>query len=136
MTFAESIEQGSLYSGCVFSSKHGWMISKDGQRFPGPLRAAVMMASCHLQLTGRIGIRVDHGVRRVEATPGTEASIIMWWLAGRREDCSWIQVPGAQRASTAYLFGDIWPNTPFLQFLVVSEDEVRQARRQTPGVAH
>eukprot|EP00959_Pyramimonas_sp_CCMP1952_P358202 7500271-Pyramimonas_sp.AAC.1 len=61
MNFAESIEQGSLYFGCVFSSKHGWMISKDGQRFPGPMRAAFTTAARHLQLVGCIGIRVGHG---------------------------------------------------------------------------
>eukprot|EP00959_Pyramimonas_sp_CCMP1952_P091555 1916534-Pyramimonas_sp.AAC.1 len=74
MNFAESIEQGSLYFGCVFSSEHGWMISQDGQRLPGPMRAAFAMASCHLQLTGCISIRVCHGVRHIEATPGTEAA--------------------------------------------------------------
>eukprot|EP00959_Pyramimonas_sp_CCMP1952_P063792 1332581-Pyramimonas_sp.AAC.1 len=53
----KGIEQGSLYFGCVFSSKHGWTISKDGQRFPGPMRAAFITAACHLQLMGCIGVR-------------------------------------------------------------------------------
>eukprot|EP00959_Pyramimonas_sp_CCMP1952_P166387 3477609-Pyramimonas_sp.AAC.1 len=116
MNFAESIEQGSLYFGCVLSSKHGWMISKDGQRFPGPMRAAFSTAACHLQLVGCIGIRVRHGVNYIEAVPGTEGAVIMWWHLGRREDWSWIQIPGSQRISTQYLFGDSWPNTPFTQF--------------------
>eukprot|EP00959_Pyramimonas_sp_CCMP1952_P220200 4604032-Pyramimonas_sp.AAC.1 len=46
----------------------------------------------------------------------------MWWHVGRREDWSWIQVPGSQRVSTQYLFGDLWPNTPFLQFAFAPED--------------
>ena len=60
----------------------------------------------------------------------------MWWQSGRREDWSWIQIPSSQRVSTPYLFGEIWPNVPFLQFMIVTEEEARQARRQTPGVAH
>eukprot|EP00959_Pyramimonas_sp_CCMP1952_P243966 5099693-Pyramimonas_sp.AAC.1 len=68
--------------------------------------------------------------------PGIEGSVVMWWPVGRREDWSWIQIPSSQRVSSSYLFGDIWPNVPFLQFMIVNDDEARQARRQTPGVAH
>eukprot|EP00959_Pyramimonas_sp_CCMP1952_P393068 8236010-Pyramimonas_sp.AAC.1 len=60
----------------------------------------------------------------------------MWWHVGRREDWSWIQIPGSQRVSTQYLFGDGWLNAPFMQFALVTDEEARQARRQTPGVSH
>ena len=80
--FAERLDVSTITLCYVYSSG-SWMRSRDAQTYPVIFQSILHVAACDLQIEGCAGARVSHGARMIEAMPGVDETLLMWWRVNR-----------------------------------------------------
>eukprot|EP00959_Pyramimonas_sp_CCMP1952_P280046 5854820-Pyramimonas_sp.AAC.1 len=131
--FAGSIEKGAVAVACM-STSTGWKLSRQCAKYPIIFHDMLHVASCDLRLQGCSGGRLGHGANNLECMPGDDETLLISWKPGCPLDWHWQQALGTVRLSLPKLFGDDWHDMVFLQFFIVSLEDIALARQAVPDV--
>ena len=131
--FAEDVQTDSVILSYL-ALPHGWQLSRQVLGHPQVWHAALHVAACDLGIEGCAGAHVGHGARVLEGISGIDDSLLMWWRAERPSEASWEQMSGTTRVVTSVIMGVDWPNTVFVQFLMVGPEEIKVVREMSPTV--
>ena len=125
-SFADSLDGKMVRLGWVLQGQ--WHRLSTNRRAAEVLHAALHVAACGLHLRGCIGVRVGRGVRVLEGILDMDASFLWWWAASRPSLSWYYHAPACSRINLQELFGPKWQDTSFVQFVLASEEQVRDLR--------
>ena len=116
--FADNMSAYSLVLAYVYRDGI-WQRSVGAKKFPFIFQAILHVASCDYHLQGCIGANVLCGAKHLEAVPGVDESLLVWWRRHRPNDLKWQYMFASRRVATCHVFGLEWEHVTAVQFIIV-----------------
>eukprot|EP00435_Cladocopium_sp_Y103_P057491 s245_g19.t2 len=126
--FVDSLKPGITFTfGNVYSAQEGWRLAKPTAAHNMVYQAAVVVAECVFQLQNLAAVRLGVGVRTLPEKKEYTASTLIFWMASNTKSLEF-HCSEETKVSFVGLVGQSWPQTRFVQFLMVNaEDDFQNA---------
>ena len=126
--FAEQLN-GCIRLGWTRTSGNAsrWVPLSANSKHARAFSALMHVARYVLHLPNCIGGRVGHNVRKLEAVSCDSAVLIVWNI-GKFSEHSFLEGTATERICFDELWGSTWPNSCFIQLLLVSAEEYDNRR--------
>ena len=121
--FVDGLKVGTvLMLGNVYNVQSGWRLAKSNDVHNMVYQAAVVVAECVFHLQNLAAVRMGVGVRTVPEKKEYTASTLIFWMASNTKSLE-INCSDETRMSFVGLAGQSWPQTRFVQFLMVNAED-------------